>query len=434
MTSLKPLLLLVTVVLSGMCWQYDLELSNDGPITTGAQGNVEARLVPMVRSQRDLLQPQSYIFHWYLESPLAIVRKSEQELRSSITVHSLAPKVYAVRVWVTRRECSWCPTLAHDSIKVHVTDSVVGTLSLLQPNGSITSSSKEYELATKTPMQISFILYDPSDYFDTANFRYFWQFGDGERMVTNESCTLHVYPTPGIYQLHVAVVAYLNHSQQKTGVYGVSLKLLDTIKAIEVKSVDDSHADHKMDFYVSINGSPPLQMCWLISRNCVPDIGHGCHPIELLRSTVANLSYTFRELGPYTFNVRAENSVSALQACYKITTWQNGTHPIWFIVPCVTLFTIILLFVLSIVMRKGKGQKDTIEVADFDFSPTSDKSVKEAWIPSQRDISICCLPCGRPQDTPPSLSRREVHSLLRFSHAQLQDYTQRPKMRSSSPL
>eukprot|EP00061_Rhincodon_typus_P014070 g40866.t1 len=178
MTSLELLLLLNTAVLSGMCWQYELVLSNDGPITTGAHGTVEARLVPKPGSRQEQLEPQPYTFHWNVESPLAIVRSSEQELTSSITVHSLAPKLYALRAWVTRSGCSWCPPLAHGSIKLLVTDFVVGTLSLKQPNGSITFSRKEYELATNIPTQISFILYDPSDYFDTASFRYFWYFGD----------------------------------------------------------------------------------------------------------------------------------------------------------------------------------------------------------------------------------------------------------------
>ncbi|XP_048408609.1 transmembrane protein 130 isoform X2 [Stegostoma tigrinum] len=434
MTSLELLLLLNTAVLSGMCWQYELLLSNNGPITTGARGTVEARLVPKPGSRQEQLEPQPYTFHWNVESPLAIVRSSEQEFNSSITVRSLAPKLYALRAWVTRTDCSWCPPLAHGSIKLLVTDSVVGTLSLKQPNGSITFSRKEYELATNIPTQISFILYDPSDYFDTASFRYFWYFGDGERMVTNKSYALHIYPTPGTYQLHLDVLAYLNHSQQRTGVYGASLSLLDTIKKIEVMSVDDIHADHKKNFYIYVNGSPPLDVCWLVSRSCIAVIDHSCDLIELPSSTVSNVSYTFRDLGPYTFNVRAKNSVSTLQACYKITTWKNGIHPVWFIVPCVTLFTIILLFVLSIAMRKGSARKDSIEVADFDFSPMSDKSVTEAWAPSRGTVHLCCIPCGRQKHESHSLSRREAHSLLKFSHTQIQAYSQRPEICSSSPL
>ncbi|XP_067912989.1 transmembrane protein 130 [Heterodontus francisci] len=428
------LLLLNTAVLSGSCSQYDLVLSNDGPISTGAQGTVEAKLLSRAGSRPDTVQAHPYIFHWDLQYPLAIVRKSEQELSCSITVRSLTPNVYALHAWVTQKWCSWCPPIAHGSTKLLVTDTVVGTLSLTQPNGSIISTSKEYELATKTPTKISFILYDPSDYFNTDSFRYFWQFGDGERMVTNESYTLHTYPTPGIYQLHVDVLAHLNHSQQKTGVYGASLRLLDTIKKIEVKSIEESYTDHRMDFYLYINGSPPLQMCWLISRNCVPVLDPRCHPVELLRSSVYNLSYTFTELGPYTFNVRAENSVSTLQACYKITTWQSGTHPVWFIVPCVTVFTIILLFILSSAMRKGSARKDLVEVADFDFSPVADKPVKEARVLSRRTIRICCIPCLPAEDELRSLSGREIHSLLKNSHTQLQDYSQRPEMCSFSPL
>uniref|UniRef100_UPI00398EA270 transmembrane protein 130 n=1 Tax=Pristiophorus japonicus TaxID=55135 RepID=UPI00398EA270 len=434
MASLQLLLLLSSAVLSGRCSQYYLVLDTDSPITTGARGMVQARLVSRAGARLEAAQPQPYTFHWYLDSPLAIVGRWERSLSCSIAVRTQAPKVYTLRAWVTRDGCHWCPPLAHASSKLYVTDSVVGTLSLMQPNGSTMPSTSGYELATQTPTKVSFVRYDPSDYFHTATFRYTWHFGDGERTVTNESYVLHIYPTPGIYQLHVDVLAYLSHSQQKTGVYGASLKLLDAIKEIEVKTINTTHADHRMDFYLYTNGSPPLKMCWLISRNCVPVIEHRCHPVELYRSSAYNLSYTFSEPGSYSFNVRAENSVSALQVCYKISTMQSGTNPVWVIVPCVTLLTIILLFVLSIAMRSSNARKDAIEVADFDFSPVTDKPGQEARVLCRRNTQICCIPRRPLQDQSYNHSAREVHALLKFSHTPLQDYTQRPEACPFRPL
>ncbi|XP_067859590.1 transmembrane protein 130 [Heptranchias perlo] len=434
MASLKLLLFcLYTSVLSASSVQYYLALSNDGPITSGAQGTVEARLIFRAGSRLEipLPHPNPYTFHWYLESPLSIVRRSERGFSCSITVRTRSPDVYNLLAWVTREGCPWCPPVAHGSTKLHVTNSVVGTLSLMQPNGTVASSTKGYELATRTPTKVSFILYDPSDYFNAASFRYTWHFGNGERLVTNESYVHHTYPTPGVYQLHVDVLAHLNHSQQKTGISAASLELLDAIQKIEVKAIDDIHADHRMDFYLYVNGSPPLKMCWAISRNCAPVVDHRCHPVELYRSSAYNLSYTFSDPGSYTFNVKAENSVSALQACYKITTRESGIHPVYFIVPCVTLLTVILLFILSVAVRNSGSRKHSVEVADFDFSPVTDVRVEEARVLSRRTIQTFCIPCVPLESH--SLSEREVHSLLRFSSTPLQNYTQWPETCSPRP-
>ncbi|XP_072916284.1 transmembrane protein 130 [Hemitrygon akajei] len=395
---------------------YNLVLSNDSPITTGAEGLVEARLTHRAGAQ---LVPR---FHWDVPRPLSVVRRSEGELNSTLVVRSRAPGFYRLRAWVSRPECWRCPPLARGVTVLRVTDSVMGTVSLTQTNRSVTSLTNVYELATNTPTKISFILYDPSGYFNTASFRYSWHFGDGERAVTNDSSVFHVYPKAGVYQAHVDVLASLSHSRRKTGIFGATLSLLDPIKAIEIKSTDDKRTSDIHDFQLHINGSPPLQICWLLSQDCTPVVGHKCRPVHLEHSRNYNLSHSLASPGPYSLSVRAENNVSTFQTCYRVTSWQSGIHQVWFIVLSVTLFTVLLLVVLSTMVRNHRPRKNFVEVADFDFCPSKGKLVHEKRARPGKIASPCCgtgLTLGRESQ---SHGTREAHSLLRFSGSPPQDY------------
>ncbi|XP_072125214.1 transmembrane protein 130 isoform X3 [Mobula birostris] len=296
-------------------------------------------------------------------------------------------------------------------------DSVMGTVSLTQTNRSVTSLTNGYELATNTPTKISFILYDPSGYFSTALFHYCWHFGDGERAVTNDSNVFHVYSKAGVYQAHVDIFASLSRTRRKIGIFGATLSLLDPIKAIEIERADDKRASDVHDFQLHVNGSPPLQICWLLSQDCAPVVGRKCRPVRLEHSRNYNLSYSAASPGPYSLSVRAENSVSSFQTCYRVTSWQSGVDQVWFIVLSVTLFTVVLLVTLSTMVRNYRPRKDSVEVADFDFCPSEGKLAQErrAWLGK---TSSPCYGSGLSQ----SHGTSEAHALLRYSGSLLQGY------------
>ncbi|XP_078274666.1 transmembrane protein 130 [Rhinoraja longicauda] len=417
--SLLLLLMNAAAIAAAESAQYFLFASNNGPITTGARGSVEARLVPGAGMETAFLAPDSLSFHWEVQRPLSVVRRWRGEMSSSLMVRSPVPGVYRLRAWVRREGCLRCLPLAHTATTLHVTDSVIGNLSLTQLNRSVTSSNTGYELATNAPTKISFILYDPSRYLSTSCFRFRWHFGDGERRITNDSYAFHIYPRAGIYQAHVEVSVYLRHSQRKSGTFGATLNLLDAINTIEVKNADNEHPKDIMDFHLHVNGSPPLTICWSVSPNCIRAVGHACHTVLLERSQDCHVRCPMSDAEPYTLNVRAENGVSSLQTCYKIKPWHKGIHPVWFIIPGVTLFTIVLLIILSPTVRNSRSQKDLVEVADFDFSPSGVKSSR--WGPREV-FPLCCGPSQSLARQSHSRTTMEGHSLLRCSAPPPLDY------------
>ncbi|XP_072125215.1 transmembrane protein 130 isoform X4 [Mobula birostris] len=240
---------------------------------------------------------------------------------------------------------------------------------------------------------------------------------DGERAVTNDSNVFHVYSKAGVYQAHVDIFASLSRTRRKIGIFGATLSLLDPIKAIEIERADDKRASDVHDFQLHVNGSPPLQICWLLSQDCAPVVGRKCRPVRLEHSRNYNLSYSAASPGPYSLSVRAENSVSSFQTCYRVTSWQSGVDQVWFIVLSVTLFTVVLLVTLSTMVRNYRPRKDSVEVADFDFCPSEGKLAQErrAWLGK---TSSPCYGSGLSQ----SHGTSEAHALLRYSGSLLQGY------------
>ncbi|XP_007891750.2 transmembrane protein 130 [Callorhinchus milii] len=397
---------------------YFLKVTTDGPITSGAQATISARLMVRNGSQMHPAQPNAFHFHWKLQHTLSIKWRSEDS--SSISVLAPLANIYDLQVWVTHADCWICLPVAIGFATLHVTDSVVGHVSLMQSNSSIDPEAGSYQLATNTSTKISFILYDPSNYFSTASFLYIWRFGDGSKMVTNESYVSYIFHTRGVYHLRVEVLAHLNAFQRKNGVYTATLNLLDPVRAIEITSNQDNRVDHRMDFLLYINGSPPLSLCWLISPDCIPDPGHECHSVSLKRTSHYNLSYTSSEPGPYTLSVRAQNDISAFHTCYTVNTWQTGVHQVWFIIPCIALLTLILIFILSVTIRNSSGQKDLVEVADFDFSPaTTKQAAADRAPPRSRDQPWCCFPTADEEDE----GEKEDQPLLKPTRPAPPNYT-----------
>lgn len=106
--------------------EYGLEITNNGPITTGAQATVHACL----RLKNDSVASNLYHFNW-IYAPLILIEKSEQRLNSIINVTSEFPGIFPVSVWVTHRNCWLCRPVARNVTMLQITGKT--GLQLLHP-------------------------------------------------------------------------------------------------------------------------------------------------------------------------------------------------------------------------------------------------------------------------------------------------------------
>nr|XP_051703747.1 transmembrane protein 130 isoform X1 [Oryctolagus cuniculus] len=404
---------------------YELNLTTDGPATTGAEVTVSASLV--AKDNGSLAMPPDthlYRFHW-IHSPLVLTSKTEKELTSTIRVLGNLPGDFPVSVWVTATDCWMCPPVARSFTVLTITDSLVGTLVVTQ-NSSLPWPSS---YLTKMVLKVAFLLHDPSDFFKNASFLYSWDFGDGTLMVTEDAVVYYNYSIIGTFTVKLKVVAEWQQAKpdattgvvQKTGDFSASLKLQETLRGIQVLGPTLIQTFQKMTVTLNFLGSPPLTVCWRLKPQCLPLEEGECHPVSVA-STAYNLTHTFRDPGDYCFSIRAENVVSRTHQYHRIQVWPSSIQPAVFAFPCATLITVMLAFIMYMTLRNATQQKDMVEVADFDFSPMSDKNPEP---PS--GVRCCCQMCCGPflLETPSEYLEivRENHGLLPPLYKSVKTYT-----------
>ncbi|KAM4698696.1 transmembrane protein 130 [Rhinophrynus dorsalis] len=347
---------------------YNLEISTNGPVTSGAQANVNTSLSIRNGSMTLIADPRSYHFHW-VYSPLLLTQESDNDSSTRITVLCNHPGNYSISVRVTERHCHTCEPVAGGTTYLQVTRSIVGKITARQVGDNTTSPRNGFNLATNSDVQLSFKIHDPSHFLESAVFFYMWTFGDGTQMVTADHVAHHNYSRPG--------------SSTETRV--------------------------REPFNVSLHffGSPPLSVCWMIKSDCVFLDGDECHPV-VINNTFLSMRHIFNSAGYYCLSIRARNDVSVLQNYHSITVYSSGIHPVWFVLPCGALIALAVVFIFYFLLRADTAsshEKSPVEVADFDFSPLNEEYQA---LPEYKDISTrngCCTYCTA-EITP---DEREAH-------------------------
>ncbi|XP_007448927.1 PREDICTED: transmembrane protein 130 isoform X1 [Lipotes vexillifer] len=404
---------------------YELHLTPDGPATTGAEVTITASLV--ADDNGSLVLPAStrlYRFRW-IHTPLLLTGKTDEAFSSTIRVVGNVPGDFPVSVWVTAADCGMCQPVARSVLVLPITEFLVGNLVVTQ-NTSLPWPSS---YLTKTVLKVSFLLHDPSNFFKTASFLYSWDFGDGTQMVTKDATVYYNYSIVGSFTVKVKVVAEWEQVTpdvgkgvvQKTGDFSASLKLQETLRGIQVLGPTLIQTFQKMIVTLNFLGSPPLNVCWRLKPECLP-LGEGeCHPVSV-GSTAYNLTHIFRDPGDYCFSIQAENIISKTHQYHKIQVWPSSIQPAVFAFPCATLITMMLAFIMYMTLRNAAHQKDMVEVADFDFSPMSDKNPEPPT-----GVRCCCQMCCGPflLETPSEYLEvvRENHGLLPPLYKSVKTYT-----------
>ncbi|NXQ58247.1 TM130 protein, partial [Anthoscopus minutus] len=237
---------------------YSLEITNNGPITTGAQATVQARL----RMKNENVTSNSYHFNW-IYAPLILVEKYEQQFNSIISVTGEFPGTFTVSVWVTHKNCWLCRPVARNSTVLQISEFITGNLTIAQIEDSrVTTHDSSSSMDTVT--QISFSLHDPSHYFKSASFVYNWDFGDGVYQITKEPFVYCNCSSMGNRTVRLKVVAeweqigniiHEREIMQKTGDFTTALELLDAVKSINIVGSRETHVMENLNLSLHINGT-----------------------------------------------------------------------------------------------------------------------------------------------------------------------------------
>ncbi|CAN2391845.1 Transmembrane protein 130, partial [Pristimantis euphronides] len=304
---------------------------------------------------------------------------------------------------------------------------IVGCLTASQADGNGTYLRDGFFLATNNNVTFSFLIHDPSDFFKSAAFTYRWTLDDRTTVSTSDPIVHHNYSSPGVFRISLHVAAHLHdpeyqrHSGRKTGNFSAMLTLQDAISSIAIAGPTETTTGHRVNMSLHIFGSPPLKVCWLIKSDCVSLDGEECHPL-VINDTTSVLKHQFRSAGRYCLSVKAQNEVSEFLRHQSIAVTSTGVHPVWFVLPCCAFIAIAIGFIFYTLFRASSHsphQKSLVEVADFDFSPVSEKY--EA-LPEYKEIparNICCSYCTADSNS----EEGEVQPLLHPSSTPMRSYT-----------
>ncbi|XP_075421589.1 transmembrane protein 130 [Ascaphus truei] len=282
-------------------------------------------------------------------------------------------------------------------------ETIEGSVTAAQVERNPPSIRRGFILATNRDVQLSFMLHDPRNYFKSAVFIYRWNFGDRTRIVTGSAFASHNYSTAGTYKLSLQVSAHFQssrhdrHTVQKTGSFTAALTLLDALKNITVTGSTETGTRQQFNMSLHFIGSSPFTVCWLIKSDCVSLDREECHPV-VINDTTYIIRHLFNDAGRYCLSVRAHNEVSMLQNDYSITVYSTGVPPAWFVFPCCAFIAVALGFVIFTAFRAGNGSgshpKSLVEVADFDFSPMSEKNQPLPKYKALAQGNGCCGYCA----------------------------------------
>ncbi|KAM9305514.1 transmembrane protein 130 [Gastrophryne carolinensis] len=439
---------------------YFLMMTSDGPVTSGAMATVNATLLVANGSTTLIADPRLYHFHWSY-SPLLLAHHSENDSSSDITLQCDCPGTYPISVWVTERHCSSCEPLSRNATDLQVTKDIVGRLIATQAEANGTFFRNGTFLATKSRVTLLFLIHDPSNFFRTAEFSYTWSFGDGTAVVTTEPFTPHNFSKPGSYQVALQVTARLHssefewHSRKKNGSFDTSLilqglrttrisssnvlsvflycqsscappvGLADIISNITIAGPLETTTKQNVSLSLHVLGSPPLTVCWLIKSDCVSLDKEECHPVTI-NDTTYLINHLFKTAGRYCLSVKAQNEVSVLVNHFSLTIDSAGIHPLWFVLPCCAFIVIAVGFIFYTLFRaasKNTHTKSLVEVADFDFSPVSDKYESLAEFKEFPARLMCCTYCPSEENQEASEEEAETRPLLHTLSASSRNYT-----------
>uniref|UniRef100_A0A8C0G8L1 Transmembrane protein 130 n=1 Tax=Chelonoidis abingdonii TaxID=106734 RepID=A0A8C0G8L1_CHEAB len=323
-----------------------------------------------------------------------------QRFNSMITVTGEFSGDFPISVWATETHCWLCQPIAKNFTMLHVTEFIVGNLTIAQIEDNRTFVEQGSSSATDTLTLISFFLHDPSNYFKSASFIYNWDFGNGTQLVTEEPFVYYHYSTVGNCKVHLKVVAEWEQIESPTHERKIVQKTGDFTTELELKTFVNSQILAPM--IIQPKKYPPLTLCWLIKAECIPLEGEKCH-LVVINGSSYSLSHTFRNAGQYCLSVRVENDVNMLQTYHEIKVWPTGIHPAFFALPCITLISVMLGFVIYTTFRSSSQQKDLVEV--------------------QGCGRICCRSCflQPPQEYWETV--RESHRLLHPLYKPVKTYT-----------
>ncbi|KAK2495017.1 hypothetical protein MC885_001367 [Smutsia gigantea] len=355
---------------------YELRLTTDGPATTGAEVTITASLV--ANDNGSLVLPSNtplYHFHW-IHTPLLLTGKTDEAFNSTIRAVGNVPGDFPVSVWVTAADCWKCPPVARSLLLLVGNLVITQNTSLPWPSSYLTKTVLKVFFLLHDPSNF----FKTASFLYSWDFGDGTQMVTDDAVVYYNYSIIGTFTVQlkVVAEWEQATVDAGKGTVQKTGDFSASLKLQETLRGIQVLGPTLIQTFQKMTVTLNFLGSPPLTVCWRLKPECLPLEEGECHPVSVA-STAYNLTHTFRDPGDYCFSIRAENAISKTHQYHRIQVWPSSIQPAVFAFPCATLITMLLAFIMYMTLRNAAQQKDMVEVRARGVRPDCRTLTRDPW-------------------------------------------------------
>ncbi|XP_023234983.1 transmembrane protein 130-like [Centruroides sculpturatus] len=235
---------------------------------------------------------------------------------------------------------------------------------------------KSVYFPTGSPLNLTFTLYDPNQFFSHDSIYYNWMVNDKLIDEHNKSI-LYNFSKTGEQTISVFVVAktpvlednMLSFSGEKWGTFNKLLTLREPIPRINYTGSLWIKHGNLLELNIFCNGSSPFRYCNNASTSRPPS-NFTCDASIMYDACQFTASYYFPCCNQYYYSIYIANDVSQMRKTLMITVYDISHDPglSVTILPIICVVLVVIMLVAAIAYYKQQQRKYRVEVADFDFT------------------------------------------------------------------
>jgi len=299
---------------------------------------------------------------------------------------------------------------------------LVGQFKIKQDTRTIDSLSTLPIIASKTPVNVSFVLHDPSGYFNNFEKTYIWKIDNVTIEAAKTDVLVHTFES-GSRNASISMYASANNDAMKVDKHvdlDFTAEIQDPIEKVKFDGKTFIFRNQSLDLNIScVTGTGPFHFCKEFASN-----GH-VYSDDCKTSVIQSdqclfhASWYFKTAGKFNLDIRVWNNVSMVNTSIAITVGEvmKQTSLTFVVLPVISCILAIVILVFALAFHVQQRKRFTIEVADFDFQARDENLMEKTLYERVRDslsesfkgrLIMCRREDNNHEDLPQQENNQEV--------------------------
>ena len=278
--------------------------------------------------------------------------------------------------------------LGSGSTTFEISNFLIGHIDIEQ-KGTREKAIKKRIVATKEPVNFTFILEDPGHFFANFDKTFQWKINGKTVEKEDKSTLIYTFDTSED-NASISVYASVISKDKKMDKHvdlTYDIKIMEKIEKLNTVGKFFISRNQSLDLNIScVSGSPPFFFCKEITKGEV-------HPSDCKQTWISSnacsfhAAWYFKTPGKYNLSIRVTNEISESSDRIELSVLDITKQPtlIFVILPVVCCILAIVIIVFAIAFHVQQRKRFTIEVADFDFQARDENLMEKTFYERVRD-------------------------------------------------